>query len=47
MMGGANMADDNTVQISIELPDWSPDHPIVAILYHDTKQFGTCNIVPR
>lgn len=47
MMGGATMGDDNTVHVGISFPDWSPDHPLVVILYHDAPQIVECTIIPH
>ncbi len=42
VMGGGSNNDDHTFSSGIAAPDWSPQYPLVIILFYDESDLGGC-----
>jgi hypothetical protein len=47
MMGGSGMGTNNTFEVNISSPNWSPARPLVVTLYFDGPDWKGCTITPR
>jgi hypothetical protein len=45
--GGSGMAGDNTFNVDIDSPNWSPARPLVVTIYYDGPDWRGCNVALR